>query len=334
MICISPRAFISAALILALTTPGYAVSNRRLRRPSKNEATAQIPLESPPRHRVFDLGLKREPDRERNTIFPPLVSFFLPGFDQWWEGQTTSAGIYTAFGLSGLALMATANPTTLSDQSAAAQLDTRDNSIRQYLLGSQILMTAGELSAYHSFRSAVRTHQAHGEYAFLPKESEEDTGDLLLAPFHFSYLSRPTAFIPLGILAAALVASYGASQHGLDLADFFYSSASSYNAGVGEEALFRGWIMPRLMYSFDNEFLSNLSQALVFGAAHIATDNTIPWPQALLGMYFGWVDQRHEWTISESVFIHAWWDAMLIVYDASLRSQARPLMVPLVSGTF
>jgi membrane protease YdiL (CAAX protease family) len=282
----------------------------------------------------FDFQLSN-PERARATFWPEVASYFLPGFDQWWEGQNSAGLLYTGLAVGGSFVISSSGVHSYSDnQSAGAQIQQGNDAVRTYLLGGEIYSLAGSLSVYHSFRSAVRTHQEHGGYTFLPKEKEETPDQLMLAPFHFSYLERPTTYIPLGLLLISVLAS-PMSGHQMLLSDAFYSVANSYGAGVGEESLFRGYIAPRLMESFDSPFWSNTAASTLFGAAHIASDNQAPIAQFLFGWYVGWVSQRNQWTISEGIFIHAWWDTISFLYDLSDRSaMKKPLNLPLVNATF
>src|SRR5690606_36713047 len=88
--------------------------------------------------------------------------------------------------------------------------------------------------------------------------------------------------------------------------DFLTLSAISYNAGVGEEALFRGWMMPVWQETFHSKFWSNTITALIFAAGHISDELPVPWPQFAIGYYLGHLTQKNYWTLSESVFIHSW----------------------------
>jgi hypothetical protein len=282
----------------------------------------------------FDFQLA-DPTRERATFWPQVASFLIPGFDQWWERQTSAAYLYSGIAVGGLGVTATSGLENYSDnQSAGTQISQGNDSVRAYLLGGEIYSFAGYMSAYHSFRSAVRTRQEHGEYAFLPRDKEETPDQLMKAPFHFAYLERPTTFIPLGLLLASALLS-SSNGHQLLFSDGFYSASNSYLAGVGEESLFRGYVAPRLMESFDSPFWSNTTTATLFGAAHIASDNQIPYFQFLFGWYVGWLSQRNQWTLSEGIFIHAWWDLILFAYSATDHSSiTKPHILPLIDMTF
>ena len=74
--------------------------------------------------------------------------------------------------------------------------------------------------------------------------------------------------------------------------------------------------MPVTNYYVKSPWVSNLITALLFGAAHFGGDNTFPLPQALAGYYFGYVTQKNDWGIGESIFIHTWLDviAFLVGY--------------------
>jgi membrane protease YdiL (CAAX protease family) len=73
-----------------------------------------------------------------------------------------------------------------------------------------------------------------------------------------------------------------------------------------------------LKYSGGNFWLANGAQAVLFGAAHYnARDLPLPWPQALLGFYFGWLTKKNGWTLSEAIFVHAWWDMLVFAGEVA-----------------
>ena len=280
-----------------------------------------------------------DPNRPRSDIFSPIVSFILPGFDQWWEGQYGSAAIYSGAAIGGYVY---ANATSTSNHYSEHQqqlkdeadrtgnpqeseLDQKDITGRKVVLGELIAQGAGGMSAYQAFRTAVRTRQGHGQYEFLTHE--ETPLDIMAAPFHFSYMTRPTTYIPLAIgagLAYLVVQSGppdGMVRDGFSSADGFFTGAYSYNAGMHEEAIFRGWLMPVMREYWDSDFWSNAAQSVLFAAAHLNT-NPQPLPQLLLGYDLGWISQNNGWRISEGVFIHTWWDVLAFASQYAYKQKA------------
>ncbi len=288
--------------------------------------------------RAFSLELPREPERPRNYIIPPIMSAIFPGFDQWFEGQWEGASLYSGVALGGLVLQSSARRVMWEDLSQSHWEDdifSRNSHVRQFLLGSQIYMAAGSFSAYHSFRSAVRSRQAQGQFAFLAEEETVD--ELLLAPFRFGYLRRSTTWIPL-VVAGGLVALNFSdypqlfSGNGFGPSDVFYGGAYSYLAGTHEEALFRGWMMPVLMQSWNSPFWSNTVTSAAFALAHLGSVGLdVPWPQFIAGWYLGYLTQKNNWTLGESVFVHTWWDVIVITaaFAIEARDKSREVKVNL-----
>lgn len=289
---------------------------------------AQLGGPAQPDERPSPYGLKRDPERPRSDFLMPLTGLLFPGFDQWWEGQYTYAAVYSGIWLGGNFYSATvAAQNDLDGQIARRRqasrnaekneddyaIDGRDVTVRKYLLGQLIGQGAGGFSAWHSFRSAVRSRQAHGQYAFL--EHEETPLEVLLAPLNFRHLTKPTTFIPLavaGVLGAIVLTSETPEDYertAFTSSDGFFAATYSWNAGTHEEAFFRGYLMPLIAEYSGNDFLANLSQSCLFALAHFNT-NPKPLPQLFLGFHLGSVSQRRNWTLSESVFIHTWWDVI------------------------
>jgi membrane protease YdiL (CAAX protease family) len=283
--------------------------------------------------RPFDLRLAYNLDKPRSVMWPAFFSFFIPGLDQWIENQHHAGFFYSGLGLTGMALANQAWGKIKDDDFYHLDPENIEHWHRQYILGSQIYQVAGSFSAYHSFRTAVRTQKKLGKYAFLKKE--EHTGEILAAPFKFSYLKRHTTYLPLGGLAVAVAILVSADDEAagkITLNESLYSGAISYNAGTGEEALFRGWIMPGMRQSMKSDFWSNTASAFIFAIAHQSEQLQVPWPQFVMGWYLGWLTQQNDWTLSESVFIHTWWD--VIAFSAAYLAQSKTAYLPLIYAEF
>lgn len=306
---------------------------------SVNAKAADLYPDSPDIHnaqqpKAFFTTWVPNPEKRRNFILPPLASLLLPGFDQWWEGQHESAVFYSGVALLGANIGAHHRA---SRPNLKYEPTSRNDGVRWNVWGFQVYQMMGGLSAYQSFRTAVKTRQKDGEFSFL--KNEEGVEDVLAAPLRFRYFARPTTFIPLGLLAAGMFLihdeNYSPNWGQFSTTDGFFAAGYSYNAGTHEEALFRGWIMPTAMQYTDSPFWSNTLQASVFAAAHLSS-NPIPWQQFLFGWYLGYLSQQRDWTLAESVFVHTWWDIIIftaVYLDANSRGE-KAVAVPLLSATF
>lgn len=266
--------------------------------------------------------LTKDPERRREVGWV-FLSYLLPGMDQWVEGQTNYAMVYSSLALGGAAYAA-AFANNHDDG------DFRSNS-RHTALGLKLYDLAGSMSLFHGFRSVVYNRQLRGEYDFL--KEEESPEQLAIAPFRFDYLIRPTTLIPLAITAGifyALAPPTGNAPFNLRNVtgmDAYFSGGISYMAGVGEEMVYRGTLMPLMHERWKNPFLSNLLSSTFFAAAHLDFQNPkVPWVQFIAGMYLGWVSQFRNWTLSESIFIHTWYD--VIVFTSYYATQ-KQLVIPL-----
>ncbi len=263
----------------------------------------------------FDFKYQHKLDRPRNEILAPFVSFFLPGADQWVEGQYQAASLYSGYAALGLATAVYQLKrideldlsTTPSDQMPT-------NSREQLLaLGSQAYMFSGFMSAYHSFRSSVKTRHQISEYLFL-QDNEDTLPKLALAPFDFKFMSRWTTLVPLGLVAALISAGVSSENntYTMSSSDWAFTSGVSYHAGVGEEAFFRGFLYPYFYEKFDNQLIASGASSLVFAAGHVSPNNSIPWVQFAFGTYMDYLTTQNKWSIQESIFIHFWWDIIAI----------------------
>lgn len=310
----------------AATTSNDSPAPQKTPRPWDSVVTAE---DLPAFHtRQNEFSLLDDPNRKRNYLWPPLLSFVLPGLGQWVEGRYAWAGLYSGGAALGLVYGIYNAPEDQQDYESEEEFSNRRThgiQERKSALGLQIYQTFGGLSAYHNFRTAVRSQQRHGEFMFLTEE--EQISDILLAPARFDFLSRSSTYIPLGIGAAfyLLVAAGGPKMFdedleydGTDVADVVFASAFSFNAGTHEEAVFRGWVQPMFMNWLDDKTWSNLATAGIFALAHVPS-NPFPLPQFLLGWHMGNVTMQNRWTLAESIFIHTWWDVMAFLAQYHVR---------------
>lgn len=289
---------------------------------------------------------KRNPTRPRGYILSPLLSWALPGLDQWIEGQESYGALYLGVHLGGLAYGShyqrrvdeyqnTSRYQNLSEEEKE-NLAVHGEMERKRDLGSQIFNGIRSISAYHAFRTAVATRRPYGSFTFLAKE--ETPSDIALAPFQFEYLTRMSTIIPLGIIATYAMYVTGSNfdddkeyeKDSLTRSDLFYSGAISYNAGVHEEAWFRGWFMPIFMEWTESELWSNTITAVIFALAHLNDQNQRPWPQLALGWHLGYVTQKNNWTLSESIFIHAWWDVFALLGQYQIKRKNPNAVLPII----
>jgi membrane protease YdiL (CAAX protease family) len=310
------RARLARAIVLILLTQIVVTSNA-------SAFTLNVEGEIPERDTAFDSRV--DDPTPRSVFWMPVLSFFLPGAGQFSEGQYGYAAGYMGTTLAGLSIAAQNAP-----EEGSAGLESRGDRQRAYMLGNFLYQYAGGYSAYHTFRTAVRTQRQVSRFGFLTRE--ESPARVALAPFDFRYATRLTTLLPLGILGALAAATPGVNLQNLSPQDVFYTGAYSWGAGTHEEAIFRGWLMPVMADAWGTPTGANLAQGVLFAALHM-NNVSVPLPQLLLGTYLGWLTQRREWTIGESIFVHAWWDVIAIGASwatAPANGQARlaPIMLP------
>lgn len=258
---------------------------------------------------------------DASDVALPLLSFFIPGSGQWIRGQARSGAAYSLAALSSTAYAINASRDLNDEQMRDLDITSKNVALRKYILGLQTGQSVGGISLYHSFRSAVWQRQQFGDYAFLG--AGESPFDILVAPFQFQFLSRSSTWIPLVIGGAAswYIATHptsGVSRTRLSREDAWFAGGFSYNAGTHEEAVFRGWMMPVFRHSGMTPLMSNVAQASVFAMTHLSS-TPLPLPQFFLGLHLGSVTLRNNWNLSESVFIHAWWDVLAFISAYHLR---------------
>ena len=290
---------------------------------------------------IFSIDSRRPRKRRNSVVWFPLLSYVAPGAGQYMNGQHNAGFVYSGIGLAGLATAASAVVEVNNADDPDERLedfDSFDPVARRYSWGLKTYDLAGSLSLYHSFRTVVRFRQQEGDFKFLP-EDPETTDELMLAPFEFGFLGRWSTLIPLAAGLGLSILS-GANDdydtRNLTEGDLLYSSAISYNAGVGEEALFRGWMFPLFVHAYgeDNMFWANSTQAAIFGLAHLSRDNPFPIFQTSAGYYFGWLARKNGWSLREAIFVHTWWDVIVFTAAFTQGDKKASVYVPIYQTQF
>jgi len=244
-------------------------------------------------------------------IWLALGSLFLPGLGQYAQGAPLAGGAFSGVALGGLLLYSGSDSSLI--EGGALPLD---NETRKAFLGAQVFQTAGELSAYDSFRRTTRTLQPFGRYRFLTKH--EPVERLLTAPFDPTFLKRWTTWVGLAYTGTvALIDSHDPNRmkRSLTHQDVLFGGMVSLNAGIGEEALFRGWLYPMMYESFHQRFwLANGVQAGIFGTLHPDAG----WFAVMIAgwaFYQGWLTRHNAWSVRESIFQHFWYDVVATLVE-------------------
>jgi CAAX prenyl protease-like protein len=267
------------------------------------------------------------PPRRGAELGIPLASVLIPGLGQYVEGSWVAGAGFTGAAAGGYALAFTGD-------AESGDLP-RTGAGQRTFVGAGLVMAAGELSAYDSFHRSLPSLQRAGRYDFVT--AHDPAASLLLAPFDVSLLKRWTTWIDLavtGATTAALVLTEiepGARYLPFRTGDGAFVASFSYNAAVGEEALFRGWLYPMLYQNLGRRaWLANGLQASAFGALHAPQAGSYALVIAGSAFYEGWVTRRNGWSIRESVFHHFWYDvavgtATLLTQKSATVAVAMPL---------
>ena len=240
-----------------------------------------------------------------SMVLALLGSLFVPGLGQYLDGGWLAGAGYTAVAAGGLAL------SRVGDPSPAA----RDGRDQLAFEGLHLHTTSAMLSAWDAFRRAVPDERSGTEYEFLT--SDENLGELLWAPFDPGFLERPTTWINLaftGVVTGVILARREPHREyePFEAHDGAFVGALSYNAAMGEEALFRGWLLPLLHEKLGRRFwVANGLQATAFGAAHVPNADDAAWIIGAWALWEGWLTRRNDWSIRESIFHHFWYDVFV-----------------------
>lgn len=269
-----------------------------------------------------------------SLIIVPAISYFIPGFGSALESDYLRTASFLGYAVAGGSIVSnTQNRIDEFRNSDSLNFHHYRDLQAEQNTGYRMIHHSMMLSTYDSFQSRVKAYQEEGQYTFLPKD--QNVNSLLLAPFKFGYMKRWTTVIPfilaIGIGASVLNEHPRPGQFQLRPIDAVASSYSSYVAGTGEEAFFRGWVYPILFQNTQSHLISNTVQGLAFGYAH----GPQPYFQLAAGLYFGWLSNRNNFDIGEPIFVHAWWDFWIIAAEyVRSRSFTRDYNIQLPAASF
>lgn len=292
-------------------------------RPSPPDATGALRLPVALALGVLALLLSPFAPTVAKAASPELAaaaSLLLPGAGQAGNGDWSAAA-----GHAGLWLFLWRQHGMLIEQPDYLEADVRVDDDELLLhtnrttLSADLYASAGVNLALYSAYGAYRDAWAHGAADPFPPPGDS-LGALAQAPFRWKHLSRPTTFVPLLALAAALGAGdpderYAfVRQGGLTRDELTLGlTAQMEMVAVGEEALFRGVINHSLSRRLGPRWGVGLS-SVVFGLAHSGTGGTAtPIGAALFGLYAGLLHQRNDYALGENVALHFWWNMLISV---------------------
>ena len=252
------------------------------------------------------------PDSSRRPVFGsefliPITGLGIQGLPQLVHGAPWTAVGYVGTAVTGIAL---------SDGGILSE-DTLPWRGRDQIadLGLSAYGVAFWLSPWDGFHRAVPRLQGRGKYVFLPRR--ESVGGLLTAPFDYRFLRRKTTWVALGetaVFTALILADRDAGVPPVRAQDVGYAAGVSMGAAVGEEAFFRGFLLPVMYQNSGRRFwLANGLQGSIFGGLHY--DEEFPAGAAIIAawaIYEGWLVRRNDWSLRESVFHHFWYDTFII----------------------
>lgn len=255
--------------------------------------------------------------RYKSSFIAVGLSSLIPGLGHTYLGDyKTAAGLFGSY-----SLIAGMNSVTGMNKSALVQ-----NFI---MLGNT--WSYGIYAAYRD----VRAYNVGVSYSYqMPTDS---FNDLAFAPFRWSVIKKKEVWG--GLLAAYTLAAGLGFLISSQKTDASVSVASdslhpllAFPVGLGEEALFRGYLQSQIS-EISNPWIGITLSSLIFGAVHIPNGRalekderwryysvSVPFITAL-GAYFGWMTYKNR-SLKESVALHAWYDFFIFLAQYSVAESA------------
>jgi len=277
-----------------------------------------------------------------NPELNAAASFLIPGLGQAVNGDYGAATLHF-----GTAVVLARQYTILTEKDDyidpedredddANEIRTNRTTVYGDFYGSMLL----DVSFYSSFGAYRDARNAQRNQGYSTPAPQETLGDLMVAPFRWEFLSRPTAFIPIAIPLYLLFTPVDDEQ-------LVYAPDESISrdeigqlsfvqmegVAVGEEAFFRGVLNNGLSSAF-GETPGLLGSATLFGLAHAGIGGQAdPLTAGLFGLYLGWLQQRNDYEIGEGVAVHFWWN-FLITLNFLRKHEADKMVIYTYFGRF
>lgn len=267
------------------------------------EFTAPL-LESPP---VFGHTSIQDPifpvidikERPSKSVAATVLLSAVPGLGHAYLGDMqTAAGLAGSFSVEvGTAFNSTMRPTSMT-----------------------FALNTWFYGIYAGYRDARQYNDQRGFRYAMPQDS---LVDLVKAPFNPSIISKGEVWGGvLGMLVFNGLISYLTYpiQMKLSTADAFFP-INAFPVGIGEEAIFRGYLQPQLSEYF-TPWGGIATSSLIFGFAHVGNARGLPSHErrhyysfilpclSISGAYLGWLSYKNN-SLKESVAVHAWYDFIL-----------------------
>ncbi len=246
-------------------------------------------------------------------------SLFLPGIGQVANGETAKAaahfGVYAASVAAAVYYVEHDDYIEFDDRYDDDDriITTNRASERAELFGRAALGTA-----FYSSYDAYRTRRMQlGNRGYRTPTPPDTLADLARAPFRGEYLTRWTTLAPLAVAASTLfipvedswVTTTDDTITRGEIAAMTFPQQGA--VAIGEEAFFRGVVNNSFSHSF-GEAWGLAGSSVVFGLAHSGDGiSAAPLAATVYGAYLGWLHQRNDYRLGESVAIHFWWNVLV-----------------------
>jgi hypothetical protein len=291
------------------------VSEALAQEPGREQSSQPTPVGSP----------QPAPSQRRADLLLPLGSLLVPGLGLWFQHAPARGLVYQGVFLGGWV----GSHVVLDGKTVSIDdLDTFDGPTELGAWFRQLSGDAGFLSAYDSFHRSLPALQKSGKYTFL---TEPDApGALLKAPGELHFLKQKSTYVPVALAVALSFAGRVAGpEAGREFVpvrgrDAAFSAGLSYNAGVGEEALYRGYLMPLLQQRLGGRArTANGLQAAVFAAGHGDFSPLGFASHFGFGIYAGYLANRNRGSLRQNVFNHFLWDVVAVSGSLLTRQRDR-----------
>lgn len=266
------------------------------------------------------------------------TNLLIPGSGKILQGEITEGLIQTGYEtgtfLGGYQLSGDKSFSSLdgiSDSfkpfSSSQRLRNAQVSVDQKMFSNILLEFSIKAHMTNTFMDYRDAYKNEGITEGLDQHTALDTFSI---PFQKEYLLESDVWIPLALVASAVVVDFVTTttsaiqpltpQSNL-LYDFNYGLWQPLGSGYPEEAFFRGFLQHEVKTATDSPALGVLAQTIAFAFSHEPGNGR--YSAALVGGYLGYLTEKHHGDLGPSSALHFWGDLLLGIETALLSHKAQ-----------
>ena len=265
-----------------------------------------------------------------NLVLPGLGETLrgnaLGGVEQFAYETSTFAGGYALSKKKGFSsldgISDSFKPYNYSSNARNSQLSINDKLTSDILLEFSIKA--------HMVNSFIAYRDAYKDRGITEGLDQHTALEGMTLPFDTHYIAEPDVWIPLALVAAALVVDYATSNPAPMqpltpssnlLYGFNYGLWQPLGSGYPEEAFFRGFLQHEVTTAPTSPLLGVMAESVAFAFSHEPGNGR--YSAGAVGAYLGYLSYSHHGDLGPGTTLHFWGDLLLGLETVFLSNRAQ-----------